>query len=351
MISEDDKIQALGLISEACKAGARKGKAACLLGLPIRTVQRWEEHGLSDNRKGSRAVPANKISEDEKEKIVAVLKSPEFGDSNPNQIVPKLADQGIYMGSESTMYRILRDLELNNHRQSSQPVTRIRPEPYIATGPNKVWTWDITYLPTALKGSFFYLYMVMDVYSRKAVAYQVYDRESGDLAADLITDACAREGVARNQLVLHSDNGASMKSVTMLTKLQQLGVMPSFSRPSVSNDNPYSESLFRTLKYRPEYPEQPFETINNARDWSDRFAHWYNDEHLHSGICFVTPEDRHQGKDVEILAQRHQVYIEAKAKNPERWSGSTRNWSHISEVALNKGKPTKPTRTEALVVT
>ena len=112
MISEDDKIQALGLISETCKAGARKGKAAWLLGLPIRTVQRWEEHGLSDNRKGSRAVPANKISEDEKEKIVAVLKSPEFGDSNPNQIVPKLADQGIYMGSESTMYRILRDMNV-----------------------------------------------------------------------------------------------------------------------------------------------------------------------------------------------------------------------------------------------
>ncbi len=351
MISEDDKIKALDLISEACNAGARKRKAAWLLGLPIRTVQRWEEHGLSDNRKGSRAVPANKISEDEKKKIVAVLKSPEFGDSNPNQIVPKLADQGIYMGSESTMYRVLRDLGLDKHRQSSQPATRVRPEPYIATGPNQVWTWDITFLPTELRGSFYYLYMVMDVYSRKAVAYQVYDRESGDLAADLITDTCIREGIARDQLVLHSDNGASMKSVTMLTKLQELGVMPSFSRPSVSNDNPYSESLFRTLKYRPEYPEQPFEEINNARGWTDRFVHWYNDEHLHSGIRFVTPADRHQGKDVEILAQRHQLYLDAKAKNPERWSGSTRNWSHISEVALNKGKPTKTALPEAIVVT
>ena len=351
MISETDKIKALDLIYEACVAGARKREAAWLLGLPIRTIQRWEEHGLSDNRKGSRATPANKISEDEKKKIVAVLKSPEFGDSNPNQIVPKLADQGIYMGSESTMYRILRDLGLDKHRQSSRPVTRVRPEPYIATEPNQVWTWDITYLPTRLRGSFYYLYMVMDVYSRKAVAYQVYDCESGELAADLITDACAREGIARNQLVLHSDNGAPMKSFTMLAKLQELGVMPSFSRPSVSDDNPYSESLFRTLKYRPEYPEEPFEKLSDARDWADNFACWYNGKHLHSGICFVTPADRHQGKDVEILAQRHQVYQDAKAKNPERWSGSTRNWNHISEVALNKGKPTKTALPEAIEIT
>jgi transposase InsO family protein len=341
LISDDDKKEALGLICEACKTGARKRMAAWLIGLPVRTIQRWEKHGLSDNRKGSRAVPANKISKTEREEIVAVLKSPEFGDSNPNQIVPKLADQGVYIGSESTMYRILRDLDLNKHRHSSQPVTRVRPEPYVATGPNQVWTWDITYLPAKVKGSFYYLYMVMDVYSRKAVAYQVYECESGKLAADLITDACAREGVVKDQLVLHSDNGAPMKSLTMLAKLQDLGVMPSFSRPSVSDDNPYSESLFRTLKYRPEYPEKPFESLNDTRDWADRFAHWYNNKHLHSGIRFVTPGDRHQGKDVEILRKRHQVYLEAKMKNPERWSGTTRNWNHFKEVALNKGKNTK----------
>jgi len=340
----------LELISKACNAGARKRKASELLGLPIRTVQRWEHRGFSDNRKGSRAVPANKISKAEREDIIAVLKTPEFGDSNPNQIVPKLADQGIYMGSESTMYRILKDLKLNKHRQSSQSVTRIRPEPYVATGPNQVWTWDITYLPSKVRGSFYYLYMVMDVYSRKAVAYQVYERESGDLAADLITDACARESIMSNQLVLHSDNGAPMKAVTMLAKLQELGVMPSFSRPSVSDDNPYSESLFRTMKYRPEYPEQPFENLNDTRDWANHFVHWYNNEHLHSGIRFVTPADRHRGKDVEILAKRHQVYLEAKVKNPERWSGTTRDWDHIEEVALNKGKNTKIPTTDVELV-
>lgn len=336
MISQKDKKEALGLIQEACKAGARKRLAADLLGLPLRTVQRWEKHGFADHRKGSRAVPANKICNAEREQIIDVLTSPEFGDSNPNQIVPKLADHGIYLSSESTMYRLLREMNMNKHRLSSQPAARIRPEAYIATGPNQVWSWDITYLPTNVKGNFFYLYMIMDIYSRKAVGYQVYACESGGLAADLITDACNREHVTKDQLVLHSDNGGPMKAFTMLAKLQNLGVMPSFSRPRVSNDNPYSESLFRTMKYRPEYPEHPFKNLNSARDWAEHFAYWYNNEHLHSGISFVTPADRHDGKDAEILTKRHQVYIEAKGRHPERWQGTTRNWHYIAEVALNK---------------
>ena len=227
---------------------------------------------------------------------------------------------------------------MNKHRQASQPGTRKCPDPYVATGPNQVWSWDITYLPSNVRGAFFYLYMMMDLYSRKAVAYQVYDCESGDLAADLITEGCKQEKITKNQLVLHSDNGAPMKAVTMLAKLQELGVMPSFSRPSVSDDNPFSESLFRTMKYRPEYPEWPFENLDDAREWADRFVHWYNNEHLHSGIRYVTPKDRHQGKDLEILKKRHQVYLKAKANNPERWSRKTRNWNHVQEVALNKGK-------------
>ncbi len=336
MISEGDKKKALELILEACKAGARKHLAAELLGLPLRTVQRWEKDGFDDHRKGSRAVPGNKISQKDREQIIAVLTSSEFGDFNPHQIVPKLADQGVYLGSEATMYRLLREQEMNKHRLSSQAEARKRPEAYIATGSNQVWSWDITYLPARVKGRFFYLYMIMDVYSRKAVGYQVYDCESGELAAALITDTCNQEKVQEDQLVLHSDNGGPMKAFTMLAKLEALGVMPSFSRPRISNDNPYSESLFRTMKYRPEYPEQPFEDLNCAREWAEKFSQWYNKEHLHSGICFVTPVDRHEGKDIEILEKRHQVYQEAKACHPERWSGETRNWKHIGEVALNK---------------
>ena len=336
MISKDDKNKALELIREACTAGARKHAATDLLGLPLRTVQRWEKHGMDDHRKGSRAVSGNKLSEIEREKIVDVLSSSEYGDFNPHQIVPKLADLGIYMGSEATMYRILKERKMNIHRNSSQAAARKRPEAYIATGPNQVWSWDITYLPTKVKGCFFYLYMIMDVYSRKAVGYQVYECETGELAADLITDACNQEHVSKDQVVLHSDNGGPMKAFTMLAKLKELGVMPSFSRPRVSNDNPYSESLFRTMKYRPEYPEKPFQTLDCARDWAERFALWYNNEHLHSGIRFITPADRHDGKDIEILSKRHQVYQKAKAGHPERWTGKTRDWCHIGEVALNK---------------
>ena len=338
MISPKEKQVVLELIVQACQSGARKKKAAELLGLTIRTVQYWENKGLLDRRKGSRAIPGNKLSDDEKARIVSVLESPEFVDSNPKQIVPKLADQGIYMGSESTMYRILRKLKMMKHRQSSLPSKRHSPEPLKAKGPNQLWSWDISYLPSTVRGRFFYLYMVMDLYSRKAVACQVYEHESGELAADLITDACIREKIPRKQVTLHSDNGSPMKSVTMLAKLQELGVIPSFSRPSVSNDNPYSESLFRTLKYRPEYPEKPFKDLLEARAWADGFVHWYNKLHLHSSIKFVTPEARHNGNDLKILANRHLVYQKAKSINPERWSGKTRNWQPVTEVILKKFK-------------
>jgi len=343
MISQKIKQVVLKLISIACKSGARKDKAAELLGLTIRTIQRWEQKGLSDNRKGSRAVPGNKLSDYEKSRIVKVLESPEYVDSNPNQIVPKLADQGIYLGSESTMYRILRELKMNNHRESSVPSKRHSPAPLITNGPNQLWSWDITYLPSTLRGRFFYLYMVMDLYSRKVVACQVYEYESGELAADLITDACIREKISKDQITLHSDNGSPMKSATMLAKLQDLGVMPSFSRPSVSNDNPYSESLFRTLKYRPEYPEKPFEDIYEAREWTGRFVHWYNKVHLHSSIKFITPEDKHNRGDFKILAKRHQVYQDARLQHPERWSRKTRNWNPSIEVILKKFKKTERT--------
>lgn len=341
MISSEDKQSVLQLISDACESGARRSMAAKLLGLTIRTLQRWANRGAIDKRKGSRAMPANKMSDDERQQIINTLESPKFAGLNPNQIVPRLADQGIFLGSESTMYRILRMLKMNTHRQASKPSQKASPVPLSADAPNQLWSWDISYLPSKVRGQFYYLYMVMDLYSRKAVACQVYDSESGELAADLITDACIREKISKDQITLHSDNGSPMKSVTMLTKLQDLGVMPSFSRPSVSNDNPFSESLFRTLKYRPEYPEKPFENIVEARDWAHRFVNWYNTEHLHSGIRFVTPENRHSGNDIMILANRHQIYQDAKSRHPERWTGKTRNWKPASEVVLKKFKRLK----------
>ena len=336
MISSGDRQRTMELIAEACAGGAQKRKAAELMGLSLRAVQRWEKTGISDRRKGSHPFPVNKLSDQEEQQIISVLKSPEFADLSPKQIVPRLADQGIYIGSESTMHRILKRLDMSVHRQNSRPARKNSPEPLQATGPNQIWSWDITYLPSKVKGQFYYLYMIMDIYSRKAVAWQVYDCESGDLAADVITEACIQEGIHRRQVTLHSDNGAPMKSVTMLAKLQELGVVPSFSRPSVSNDNPYSESLFKTLKNRPEYPEKPFKTIMEARNWVESFVNWYNNIHLHSAIRFVTPSDRHRGKDIEILACRHKIYQTARDRHPERWSGKTRNWEHEALVVLKK---------------
>jgi len=179
----------------------------------------------------------------------------------------------------------------------------------------------------------------MDIFSRKVVGWQVYETESSELASEVMRDICERENIARNQVVLHSDNGSPMKGATMLATLQALGVMPSFSRPAVSNDNPFSESIFKTLKYRPTYPRRPFENLLAARQWVDTFVHWYNEEHRHSAISFVTPAQRHAGLDAALLRKRVEVYEAAKARHPERWSGSTRNWQHVTIVHLNPEKP------------
>ena len=167
---------------------------------------------------------------------------------------------------------------------------RSKPRALCATAPDQLFSWDITYLPTLIKGIYFYLYLFMDIFSRKIVGWQIYETESSELAAEVMRDICERENIAPNQVVLHSDNGSPMKGATMLATLQALGVVPSFSRPAVSNDNPYSESLFKTLKYRPAYPRRAFENLLAARQWVGTFVQWYNHEHRHSAIGFVTPQ-------------------------------------------------------------
>ena len=180
------------------------------------------------------------------------------------------------------------------------------------------------------------LYMVLDVFSRMIVGWEVHWEESAENASTLIGKACLSQGVRQDQLALHSDNGSPMKGATMLATLQKLGVVPSFSRPSVSDDNPYSEALFRTLKFTPAYPRKRFEDLEQARAWVQAFVTWYNTQHRHSGIGFVTPEQRHAGQDKEILRKRKEVYEAAKCSKPGRWkSRQTRNWEHIKEVWLN----------------
>jgi transposase InsO family protein len=238
------------------------------------------------------------------------------------------------------LYRLLHEAGQIRHRRLERaPQKRSKPRALTATQPEQIFCWDITYLPTRVRGIHFYLYLFVDLYSRKIVGWQVYDCESAELAAGLLQDICARHGIARGQLVVHSDNGSPMKGETMLATMQRLGVAPSRSRPSVSNDNPYSESLFRTLKYRPEMPVKPFEDLLQARRWVTELVHWYNDEHRHSAIGFVTPSQRHAGQDLALLADRSVVYELARQAHPQRWSKQTRNWNYVDRVDLNPETP------------
>lgn len=333
---------AIVLIDDAVAAGARTHKACGVLGITDRTLRRWRgAETLTDRRKGATRKPsAQALTEQERERILAVCNSAQHQSLPPTQIVPRLADQGIYIASESSFYRVLREHEQVNHRsRAAAPHVPERPRAWAATAPGQVWSWDITFLPAAVRGEFYRLYLVMDVFSRLIVGWEIHHSESSAHAATLISKACLRHRVRRDQLVLHSDNGSPMKGATMLATLQKLGVVPSFSRPSVSDDNPYSEALFRTLKYTPAYPRKRFADIDQARAWVQGFVAWYNTEHRHSGIQFVTPAQRHAGADCQILAGRIAVYEAAKQANPTRWRGRTvRNWEHIDTVWLNPEK-------------
>jgi putative transposase len=332
------------LINEAGAAGARLNKVCQIVALSPRTVQRWQrpDEVPPDGRKAAAVdrVPANKLTEPERDEILATANQAKFAHLPPSQIVPKLADDGRYLASESTFYRILRAEKQLAHRGRAKAATNKRPEAFLAIAPNQLWSWDITYMGTTVKGLYFYLYLIMDVFSRKIVGWEVYAEESADHAAKTFRKAYLREGIAGQPLILHSDNGSPMKGATMLGTLQKLGVMPSFSRPSVSNDNPYSESLFKTLKYHPGLPDKPFDTLEEARLWCAGFQAWYNEEHQHSAIKFVTPGQRHRGEDNGILDQRKALYAMAKAANPERWSGQCRNWIRPAVVSLNPAKST-----------
>lgn len=342
-----EREEIINVIGEAMASGARQSLSCDAVGISARTYQRWvRPDNDQDGRLETGREPPNKLTELERQRLIKVANEPGYANLPASQIVPRLADEGRYVASESSFYRVLKDENQLRHRQRSKPAgTRKKPRAFVATQPNQLYSWDITFLPTQVRGLFFYLYLVLDIYSRKIVGWQVHEEESSALAADLLTDICHREGVKRHQLTLHSDNGSPMKGATMLATLQALGVMPSFSRPSVSNDNPYSESLFRTLKYRPEYPEQAFVDLHAARAWVGSFVEWYNTEHLHSAIGFVTPQQRHAGEDLMILEQRKQVYLAARSAHPTRWSGNIRNWNHIKEVNLNPEKQKEETTT------
>lgn len=343
MIPHEDRARAVELIHEAMNSGARKRKCCEVIGISLRTCERWERGESRDRRKGAGKTVTRKLSEDEKDAIVSISCSKEYRDCNPYEIVAILAEKGTYLASESTIYRILRVMNMLHHRSNCRVAcSSSRPPELVATGPNQVWSWDITYLKTSVAGMFLYAYVIIDIFSRKIVGWKISDIESTDEAVSLFRRLTATYDLSGVRL--HSDNGNPMKGATMLMLLYHLGVMPSFSRPRVSDDNPFIESFFKTVKYSSGYPKH-FNDIAHARKWFGDFVNWYNTEHRHSQIGYVTPQQRHDGSADLIFSSRNQTYAQARERHPERFRGKLKLWSAPNEVYLN---PTPETKNKAI---
>lgn len=350
MISTPDRKRAVELVNETVAAGARTFKVCDQMGISMRTYQRWTHEGgvKADGRPGAvRPKPVHKLTQAERDEVLAAVNSPSNKSLPPSQIVPALADEGRYIASESTFYRVLREENQQQHRGRSKAPTAKPDNTHCAAGPNEVWCWDVTWLPGPAKGTFLYLYLILDIYSRKIVGWEIHKEESSEQASALVQKAYLREGIAGVELVLHSDNGSPMKGASLMETLYRLGIMSSYSRPRVSNDNAYAESIFRTCKYRPDYPHKGFIDLDAARAWVMDFVSWYNREHKHSGLKFITPVQRHSGQAEQVMRQRQKVYEAAKAANPKRWSGRTRNWDLPDEVWLNPEKERSGLKTAA----
>lgn len=344
MNSPEVREHVIELVREACASGARLEMACDMADISARTYNRWlaayaatGEH-VDKRTTAERPEPPNKIPAEERGNIFNLMNEGKFSSLPPCQIVPALADEGIYVASESTMYRILHEYDAIKHRGRSKAPERRSATTHKATAPNQVYTWDITYLNGPVKGVHYYLYLITDLFSRKIVAWEIWEDESAEHASQLISRAVLAEKLnpKKKPLVLHSDNGSPMKGATMLETLYRLGVTPSNSRPRVSNDNPYVESLFKTMKYNSGYLPKGFGSIEEAREWVLGFVSWYNNEHRHSGIKYLTPNQRHsKNHGLDILERRKRVYEAARKVHPERWSKGTRDWSIDAEVWLN----------------
>jgi transposase InsO family protein len=342
MIGLEDRQTVAQNIVMAHTAGARLRLACETAGIELRTLQRWKaQDGLTagDGRPHAvRPMPSHALSPAERAQLLAVANEPRFAAVPPARIVPMLADEGVYLASESSFSRVLREHGQNVHRgRAKAPKASRPPTTHIATATREVWCWDMTYLPAVVMGRWFHLYLILDLYSRKIVGWEVHDTDDSEHAVHLVRRTALAEGIAAMTIkpVLHGDNGSTLKATTVLAMLNWLGVKPSYSRPRVSDDNAYAESLFRTAKYRPEFPAKGFVDLDEARIWAAGFVRWYNHDHRHSSIRYVSPAQRHAGEDHAILAARHALYTSARELNPQRWSGATRNWSPVGPVTLN----------------
>lgn len=336
-----DRKKLVFVIHEAHTAGARLKPACEIAGIHVRTYYNWVKEGevTVDRRPDAkRPEPVRKLSQAEREQILYWVNQPQYQSQTPAYIVADLMDkEGLYIASESTFYRVMKEAKQAQRRGRQRPPRPVpAPTTHTATGPNQVWTWDISWLPGPAKGTWYYLYLVLDIYDRFTVHAEVFETENADNAKRFIEQACWREHkIKQAPIVLHSDNGSPMKASTFQEKMLSLGLVSSYSRPRVSNDNPYSESLFKTLKYIPTFPYKGFSSLEEARQWVLRFVQWYNQEHRHSALGYVTPLERRQGKAHEIINKRLAIKEAAKAKRPERWSGPAAVTVPDAQVHLN----------------
>ena len=308
---------------------------ACeVVGISLRTLQRWKRGELQDQRKGSTKRVVRKISYAQKDAIVEQCTNVRFRDQNPYEIVALLLNEGRYLASVRTFYRILKERDLQHHRSNLKVSSRhAKPTEQRASASDQVYTWDITYCAQTVKGLFYYAYVIMDIFDKSIVGWAVHEEESGIYSRDLFERTL--KGRKIKIRALHADNGGPMKGITLMALLQELKVEVSRSRPRVSNDNPFSESLFKTMKYRVNYPGR-FESLDHTRQWMASFVHWYNQEHLHSSIGYVTPEQMRTGQAEAIFRRRNATMREAHLAYPERWgSRLVKQWSVTREVVLN----------------
>ena len=338
----EDRQTLMAAITATCAAGAPLAPACSLAGIDLRTFQRWragDGQVQADRRpEAARPRPQHALSEAERARMVELANQPRFASTPPAHIVPALADEGIYVASEASFHRVLRQHgQMRRRGRARPPRTAGPPSTHVATASGQVWCWDVTFLPARVQGRWFYLFLILDLYSRKIVGHEVHETDQAEHAAHLVRRTALAEGIhARaHRPVLHGDNGSSVKGTTVLAMLYWLGIAPSHSRPRVSDDNAYAEALFRTAKYRPNFPAAGFADLTGARQWAADFVHWYNHEHRHSGIRYVTPAQRHAGGDGPVLAARHALYQRARETNPRRWSGRTRDWTPVGAVTLN----------------
>jgi putative transposase len=286
-----------------------------------------------------RPTPERALQPAEKEQVLQVLNSEPFQDSAPREVYATLLDQGTYLCSWRTMYRILNERQLVRERRNQlRHPTYTKPE-LLATAPNQLWSWDITKLRGPAKWTYYYLYVILDVYSRYVTGWLIAQCESARLAKQLIAETCAKQGIVPDQLTLHADRGSAMKSKSVALLLADLGVTKTNSRPYVSDDNPYSEAQFKTMKYRPAYPER-FGSLQDARTWARPFFHWYNHQHHHSGLALLTPATVHYGQAQAVLERRQETLQAAYAAHPERFvRGVPHPPSLPTEVWINKPSP------------